>query len=111
MTNMILSLSLIALSSQVFAGSSDPNLSYEGNKVIVKRAACLRYGGQVGTDRRYFICEGGRYDGYITVGPQTVFDCNNQNLGRACWIHYNDGGSDLGRCVKIDDTPSCELTR
>ncbi len=48
----------------------DPNLDYEGHKVMVKRAACLGHGGAVTEeDKRYFLCEGGKYDGYITSGP------------------------------------------
>ncbi|HEY8280769.1 MAG TPA: hypothetical protein VIH99_14155, partial [Bdellovibrionota bacterium] len=45
-------------------------------------SACLKQGGRVITDRRYFVCEGGRYDGYITSGPASKVnakECPNIN--------------------------------
>jgi hypothetical protein len=63
---------LAGLSAFSATGGSDPNLIHEGNRVIVKRHACLKLGGTVTDgDRRYFICDGGKYDGYITPGPAT----------------------------------------
>jgi hypothetical protein len=54
------------------AQAADPNIETEGNMTTVKRAACLSNGGSVGSDKRYFICEGGKYDGIITEGPAST---------------------------------------
>lgn len=75
----------VSLSSAFAGGGSvgsdknDPNLEQDGPTYTVKRDACLNYGGQVtDDDKRYYICEGGRYDGYITAGPVTHVVCNVQ---------------------------------
>lgn len=59
--------------------NSDPNIEQEGNMYTVKRNACLAYGGHVSdNDKRYYICEDGKYDGMITAGPATAASCNIQ---------------------------------
>lgn len=70
--------------SAAFAGGgtvgpdqNDSNLEREGNRVTVKRTACLAYGGHVtDDDKRYFMCADGKYDGYITAGPAVGPSCN-----------------------------------
>jgi hypothetical protein len=46
----------------------DANLSREDNKEVVKTEACVKEGGKPTPDKRYCMCEGGRYDGAITGG-------------------------------------------
>lgn len=71
-------LTTLFLTSIIFVSTSaeaakkkkaDPNLYKEGNKVLVKRDACLSFGGYIEEDKRYFVCTDGKYDGYITQGP------------------------------------------
>jgi hypothetical protein len=36
-------------------------------------------------------------------------ECSAQTLGDACTIEYTDGSRRTGKCMLIDDEPSCEL--
>jgi hypothetical protein len=47
------------------ARRKDPNVSREGNLLIVKSRACLANGGRITADKRYYMCDGGKYDGHI----------------------------------------------
>lgn len=82
---MISVLAMMSMSSAFAGGGTvgsdkeDSNLEREGNRVTVKRNACLAYGGHVSDDdKRYFICTDGKYDGYITSGPAVGPSCNIQ---------------------------------
>jgi hypothetical protein len=68
MKNIFLSsLLTIMFSMTAFAGDID---NTDPAKPVVKRSACIKNGGSVtDDDKRYFICDGGKYDGMITAGP------------------------------------------
>ena len=86
----IILMALVSLSFNAFAskpkGGSDVGnavdssavVSFEEGKAIVQRGACLTNGGIVSDqDKRYILCEGGKYDGYLTVGPAVAkASCN-----------------------------------
>lgn len=80
---MLSILALLSFSSALAGGGTvgsdqnDSNLEREGDRVTVKRSACLAYGGHVtDDDKRYFICTDGKYNGYITAGPAVAPSCN-----------------------------------
>ena len=76
-------LGLIFFVSTIALAKEDPNITHEGNKPVVNRNACLKYGGHVSAnDRRYFICEGGKYDGHITEGPASEPEGDDQETGQ-----------------------------
>jgi len=87
MKKTLFTLTLISLSA-VANAASDPNVSQEGNRSLVKRGACLAYGGHVTTDKRYFICEDGKYDGYMTSGPKSGA-CQNLLVSARVWPQIN----------------------
>jgi len=74
-TGSIQSLDITELATVVGGARKDPNVSREGNRLIVKSSACLRAGGRItDSDKRYFMCDNfkngkhGKYDGYIAGG-------------------------------------------
>ena len=67
---------IFVVSSAAFAKSrkNDPNVSEESHKSIVKTSACLEHGGVITQDYRYNVCDGGKYDGFITGGSVPGID-------------------------------------
>ena len=67
-TLLFLSFNLVSFGAT--ANPSDSNLSKEGPFVLVKRSACLKNYGSVVATKKWFMCDGGKYNGYITSGPE-----------------------------------------
>lgn len=95
MIKLILMIAAVSLTWQANA-KTDPNIIREGNREIVKHEACIKFGGFVSNnDKRYYICDGGRYGGYITPGPLTSLKCSLQILIAEAYEDQNGNVSDV----------------
>lgn len=50
----------------------EPNLFREGGTVLVTGKGCQAKGGKISEDKRYTVCLGGFYDGYIVGDPENI---------------------------------------
>ena len=81
----------------------------DAKNVFVPRENCLIAGGQVAATKRNFVClnSDGTYDWYLTEGPQTVYECNQENQAKNCLIQFDSGKQKVGKCYKEDNYPTC----